>query len=344
MTWSPETPEPNFSHLLSMTDDRGTFEHALFSEPRTDHGYCTDDMARVLVVAIREPNPSHEVRELAALSMKFLQAALDSKGRARNRLNAEGIWEDPPSVEDCWGRCIWGLGVAAAHSDDDLIRHAAKRVLERAMRQRSPWLKANAFAALGAAELLSVSPRNVAAHALLSEAADALTSSSQSAEWPWPEPRLSYANATLPEAMIAAGFALDRPTLMARGFELLQWLLDRESHDGHLSVTPTGGSGPDDSGPRFDQQPIEVSALADACARADAVDDDSGRRWVDGVTAAVNWFLGDNDGHVVMWDPISGGAFDGLEEGGANLNQGTESTLALLSTLQHARSFMSVPL
>ena len=46
-----ETPEPNFGHLISMTDERGTFEHALFSEPRPEHGYCTDDMARVLVVA-----------------------------------------------------------------------------------------------------------------------------------------------------------------------------------------------------------------------------------------------------------------------------------------------------
>jgi hypothetical protein len=43
-----------------------------------------------------------------------------------------------------------------------------------------------------------------------------------------------------------------------------------------------------------------------------------------------------------MWDPGTGGAFDGLEKTGANLNQGTESTLALLSTLQHARSSQSV--
>ncbi len=80
--------------------------------------------------------------------------------------------------------------------------------------------------------------------------------------------------------------------------------------------------------------------MADACARAMTVD--GNRRWVDGVTAAADWFLGDNDRSVVMWDPVTGGAFDGLEIGGANLNQGTESTLALLSTLQHARSTVSV--
>ena len=82
------------------------------------------------------------------------------------------------------------------------------------------------------------------------------------------KPRLTYANATLPEAMIAAGTALDRPELLRRGLELLGWLLARETRQGHLSVTPVGGSGPDDDGPGFDQQPIEVAALADACARA----------------------------------------------------------------------------
>ena len=66
-----------------------------------------------------------------------------------------------------------------------------------------------------------------------------------------------------------------------------------------------------------------MAALADACARAETVDGD--RRWAEGITAAANWFLGDNDRGVVMWDPLTGGAFDGLEQTGANLNQGTES-------------------
>ena len=136
--------------------------------------------------------------------------------------------------------------------------------------------------------------------------------------------------------MIAAGAALDRPELLRRGLELLEWLLARETRRGHLSVTPVGGSGPEDRGPGFDQQPIEVAAVADACARALAVDGD--RRWADGITAARNWFLGDNDSRVIMWDPETGGGFDGLQRCGANLNQGTESTLAFVSTMQQARN------
>ncbi len=339
MSSLPEASEPDFGHLIHMTDQRGTFEHALFAQPRPEHGYCSDDMARVLVVVARERSHAQVMRNLAMLSLRFLQDALDSQGRCRNRMNRSGAWEDSPGLEDCWGRSIWGLGTAFSHSDDPLIRHFATKGLERAMRQRSPWPRAMAFAALGAAEVLGVDQDNVSARTLLSDAADTMTEG-RSREWPWHEARLRYANAALPESMIAAGSALERPSLLRRGLDLLGWLIDRETRQGHLSVTPVGGSGPDNHGPGFDQQPIEAAALADACSRAKAVD--GNRDWEHGIAAAAGWFLGRNDTGVVMWDPTTGGGFDGLGIGGANLNQGTESTLALLSTLQHARSSVGV--
>ena len=263
-------PEPDFGHLINMTDERGTFEHALFAEPRPEHGYCSDDMARVLVVATRERGRASALRNLAMLSLRFLQDALDSQGRCRNRMNRSGgLGRSTRALDDCWGRSIWGLGTAVSHSDDHLIRHLATKGLERAMRQRSPWPRAMAFAALGAAEVLSVDPDDMSARALLSDAADAVIGPGQHAAWPWPEQRLTYANATLAEAIIAAGSALDRPVMLQHGLDLLDWLLARETQQGHLSVTPVGGRGPDDQGPGFDQQPIEVAALADACARAE---------------------------------------------------------------------------
>jgi hypothetical protein len=127
--------------------------------------------------------------------------------------------------------------------------------------------------------------------------------------------------------------------LLRHGLELLAWLLDYETVRGHLSVTPVGGSGPGDKRPAFDQQPIEVAALADACARASSVDGD--RRWIDGLRGAEAWFLGDNDGKHVMWDPDTGGGFDGLTPLGPNLNQGAESTLALLATMQHSQRLVT---
>ena len=75
-----------------------------------------------------------------------------------------------------------------------------------------------AFAALGAAEVLSFDPDHATARSLLSDAADAMAVPCDGAVWPWPEPRLTYANATIPEAMIAAGSALGRPALLRLGW------------------------------------------------------------------------------------------------------------------------------
>ena len=332
--------EPKFDHLLRLTDRRGTFEHACLAEPRPEHGYCTDDMARVLVVATREPDSGGEVNGLARVALRFLNDAQSYAGTCRNRMDSGGRWEDDPSLEDCWGRCIWGLGTAAAHSDVGLVRRLAVIQFERAAKARSPWPRAMAFAALGAAELLSVDPGQPAARKLLTDYAATVAEPNRDAGWPWPEPRLTYANAVLPEAMIAAGVALDDSTLRYQGLDLLRWLVEYETAGGHLSPTPAAGRGPDDLRPAFDQQPIEVSSLADACARAAAID--ASLIWPDGVRAAAAWFMGVNDARQLMWDPETGGGFDGLHADGVNRNQGAESTLAVLSTLQHARRFSSV--
>jgi hypothetical protein len=333
-------PAPKFDHLLRLTDRRGTFEHASFAEPRPEHGYCTDDMARVLVVATREPDTGGEINGLAGLAVRFLNEAQAFTGACRNRMDNTGRWTDEPTYEDCWGRCLWGLGTAAAHSDVSLVRRLAVIQFERAAHGRSPWPRAMAFAALGAAELLAVEPEHGAARKLITDYAASVAAPNDDAAWPWPEPRLSYANAVLAEAMIAAGVALDDATLRQRGLDLLGWLVEFETADGHFSPTPVGGRGADDVRPAFDQQPIEVATLADACARAAVID--AGAMWPDGVRAAAAWFMGDNDAGQLMWDPETGGGFDGLHADGVNRNQGAESTMAVISTLQHAQRFSTV--
>jgi hypothetical protein len=198
-----------------------------------------------------------------------------------------------------------------------------------------------AYAALGAAELLAVDPAHRAARELISDYAASLAAPNGNPAWPWPEPRLTYANAVLAEAMIAAGAVRDDSTLRQRGLDLLGWLIEYETADGHFSPTPVGGRGTEDARPGFDQQPIEVAALADACARAAVVD--AGAIWPDAVRAAAAWFMGDNDAGLLMWDPETGGGYDGLHADGVNRNQGAESTLAVISTLQHAQRLSTVP-
>lgn len=323
-----------FAHVLSMSDAVGMFEHAEYAVARPEHGYCTDDMARLLIVATREPGTDMAMRDLRRATLRFLAAAQSPSGRIRNRRTVGGRWLDRHGVEDCWGRSVWAFGTAAHHANEDWLRASATACFNRSATQRSPHRRAMAFAALGAAEVVARDPGHRRAIDLLVDAVDAIGVPSDDPVWPWPEPRLSYANASVAEALIAAGDVLGRLEVVAHGLHLLGWLLDRETVDGHLSPTPVGGSGPGDGPGRFDQQPIEVAAMADACARAFALTGDD--RWARGLELAVAWFAGDNDGNVVMWDAATGGGYDGLTAIGANLNQGAESTLALISTLQHA--------
>jgi hypothetical protein len=328
-----------FDHLDRMSDERGLFEHADGTIRRLEHGYCTDDNARLLVVTSRQPD-TRLAHGLSRVALRFVLDALDSDGRCHNRMDLQGRWTDDPSVEDCWGRSVWGLGVAASQHRDPNVRQQARQGFNRAVQQRSPWSRSMAFAALGAADVLTIDAQHRGARELL---ADAVTVIGQTRHgtWKWPEPRLTYANATVAEAVIAAGAMLDRHDVLTRGLTMLAWLLELETRDGHLSVVGVGGRGPDDVGPFFDQQPIEVAAMADACWRAYTVTDDPS--WLRGVSAAVQWFDADNDTGLVMRDTVSGGGYDGLHPDRVNLNQGAESTLALVSTMQRARSLVAVP-
>jgi hypothetical protein len=329
--------QPVFDHLERLTDDRGLFEHARHAVPRREHGYCVDDVARGLVVVCREPRPGPAARRLARCYLAFVLDALDPTGACHNRMTVDGQWGDEAAAGDWWGRALWGLGVAATRAQSPGMRARALGGFRIAAQCRSRHLRSMAFAALGAAELLSRRPDEVAARALLTDTLAVIGRPKVSdPDWPWPEERLSYGNASIAEALIVAGDALPDESALNRGLSLLEFLLRTETRDGHLSVTPVGGRGPDDIGPGYDQQPIEVSALADACASAFRITGQAS--WLTGIRLAWEWFGGNNDSATPMFDPRTGGGYDGLERGGRNLNQGAESTLAMLSTAQQARS------
>jgi hypothetical protein len=192
-----------------------------------------------------------------------------------------------------------------------------------------------AFAALGAAEVLSVLPGHSVALGVLSAAVAVIGEPPEDPVWPWPAPRLSYANAAIAEAVIVAGWKLRDDRVLRNGLRMLGWLLAGETSKGHLSVVPAGGWGQGEPRPGFDQQPIEVAALADACARAAAVTGDTG--WLSGVGLCVAWFLGDNDARTPMFNEHTGGGHDGLGPAGRSRNQGAQSTLAMVSVLQQGR-------
>jgi hypothetical protein len=325
---------PVFDHLLALSDEHGLFEHARHDIPRPEHGYCIDDESRALVVLCREPTLTPELRALEERLLFLVAGAVTDDGLCHNRHDATGAWTDKPGLDDCWGRALWALGFATAHAPDADMRELAHRSFTRAAGRRPTHRRPLVFAALGAGELLAVRPDDALARTLLRQVAETILMLPSVPSWRWPAPRLTYSNGSVAEAMIIAGHALSDPAALARGLVLLEFLLEIETREGHLSVTPVGGRGRHDAVPAFDQQPIEVAAIADACARAYAVTGDE--RWRDGVDLAVGWFLGDNDALTPMVDLASGAGYDGLEANGRNDNRGAESTIAALSTFQQA--------
>jgi hypothetical protein len=334
-------PAPSFQHLVRMTDEVGLLEHAAGIVPRYQHGYCVDDVARGLVVVCREQPPSAELTALARRYLDFLVQAQAADGGFRNRLSFDRLWLDEPETCDWWGRALWGLGTAAARGPDAAIRDESLARFGRGVQARSQWPHALAFAALGAAEVLDVRPDHAGALGLLADVLAVLGDRTPDAAWPWPLPRLSYANGAIAEAVIVAGWWLDDADALRSGLRMLEWLMAGETRGGHLSVVPVGGWGPGERRPAFDQQPIEVAAIADACARAASVTADPS--WLTGVDMCVAWFLGDNDTGVPLIDEMSGGGCDGLTSTGRNPNQGAESTLAALAVLQHGRGSRTEP-
>jgi hypothetical protein len=334
-----DAPEPRFNHVLRLSDDTGLLEHARTAIARREHGYCVDDVSRGLLVAAREPRPAPAVLQAAERYLAFLTHAQDADGAFRNRMSYDRRWQDEPSLGDWWGRALWGLGTAAARCSAGWIRTEACFAFRLGAHRRSTWPRAMAFAGLGAAEVLRADPHDRVAAELLGDAATVIGLPGSDPAWVWPEPELTYANPALAEVVIAAGDLLGDEALLTDGLRMLSWLCDMQEHHGRLSTVPVGGWRPGVPKHRYDQQPIEAAASADACATAAAVTGDE--RWDAPLFQAIAWFLGDNDTGTVMYDSETGGCYDGLTVDGPNLNQGAESTLALISTLQHARTLAS---
>ena len=204
-----QIPVPAFTHLRRLTDAGGLYEHAEGATPRRGHAYCLDDVARGLIVVCREPAAA-ELDDLREQYLSFVLAAQEPDGRFHNRRHPDLSWPDSATVEDCWGRGLWSLGTAVARAPQ--LRERALGAFDRSAGLRSPHRRSMAFAALGAAEVLAVLPRHGGARALIAAAAVAIGRPVVDKAWPWPEPRLSYANAALPDALLAAGAALsERP-------------------------------------------------------------------------------------------------------------------------------------
>ena len=260
-------PLPSLRHLARLSDALGIFEHAKLDRPRPECGYCTDDAGRLLAIACRLASDVNAPL-LAEVALGFLERAHVGGGRFRLRQGVDGTWTNDRPSDDSAGRALLGLGTAVARAPWPDIRDRALVLFGEAADFRSEHPRAVAYAGLGAVEVLQAVADHGGARRLVSDAADSLPSPHTSDAWPWPEPRLSYANALVPNAALAVATAMGRRRASSDALHLLEWLVDQEMVDGHFSFTPVGGRGRNGPQPAFDQQPIEACTMTEACARA----------------------------------------------------------------------------
>jgi glycosyltransferase involved in cell wall biosynthesis len=353
-----QLPELKLDHLNRMTDDTGMLQHSIFTTPNRGEGYTTDDNARALIFSVLSaPSDNNERSRIdlakselgagdsASRYLAFLEYAFDpAKGRFRNFLGYDRCWNESAGSEDCHGRALWGLGTVLGRSKDQGLKCAAGRLFEfslsAAVEFSSP--RAWAYTLLGIQEYLGAYPGDRDAQRVRSALAQRLLQMYQSIrrpDWKWFEDVLAYGNARLPQAMLLVGSACSDDRMVSAGLEALDWLLATQHCETNHHFVPIGSQGFYRQGgerARFDQQPIEAAGAVSACLQAYRVTADT--RWRSEAWSAFNWFLGDNDLQLPLYDSITGGCRDGLHPDRANENQGAESTLSFLMALLEMRS------
>jgi glycosyltransferase involved in cell wall biosynthesis len=331
-------PELRLDHLLRLTDDTGIIQHATFSVPARDSGYCVDDNARALMVALHAEalSGSADTKRVVSTYLAFLHAAQTSEGRFRNVMSYDRKFTDGTESEDCTGRALWALGTTAHLSRDEGQRMLARQMFERGLPHATELgPRGTALTMLGLTAFLARHPEVGPAAQLLARLAGRLCRryrQEATTGWRWFEPALTYDNALLPLALWRAHmFTRDAESRdVAR--EALDFLEtscfrgDRLVLVGNAGWHERGGTRSD-----ADEQPIDAAAFVLAFRGAYLVTGD--HRYLRRMREAFAWFLGANRLGATVYDSATAGCRDGLGDGAPNLNQGAESTVSFLLSL-----------
>lgn len=342
-----ELPQVNLDHVEVMTDDTGMLQHASFNVPRYEEGYCLDDNARaLLLMTLVEEAGSDDprlVRTLASRYLAFVSHAFNRPlGRFKNFMSHSRFWLEEQGSEDSHGRALWALGTVVGSSADPGRQSLSGALFHAALPAVSGFSspRAWAFTLLGIEQYLHAFEGDRHVQAAGREIADRLLQlfrRTNQPDWPWCENRVTYCNARLPQALIATGAWTGDESMTATGIRSLEWLTTiQRTADGYFA--PVGTKGFFERGMTaavFDQQPVDACATVSACMHAFRATGD--HRWAEHARLAFTWFLGQNQLHQPLYDPLSGGCRDALHADRVNENEGAESTLSFLLALMDMR-------
>lgn len=345
----PSIPAASFESLERMSDERGLFQHGNGLQPDLEHGYCTDDNGRALGVTsqLLEMSPL-EPRHLmlATRYLEFVQDAyIPEKKWFRNFRSSDGPWLDEGGSEDCQARTLLALAIAAdcgpylIQADSDALFREAVESLEQIKS-----LRGMAFGILALHRRLSVHRSDLSAQHLFASLSNQLYChyvDQATPDWQWFEPKLSYDNARLAQALLLAGESMKSDGMLRAGEQSLTWLMKIQTST-YGDFAPIGSEGFYERGSKrawFGQQPLEVWATVAACRTAGEVSRKSG--WHSYAEQAYSWLFGKNMRGIVMADEGAGHCHDGLEKSGRSKNVGAESILSYLGTLVEMKAIRS---
>jgi len=336
-------PEIKLDHVRRMTDRTGMLQHSKYTVPDWTHGYCVDDNARALIVAVTAQNLQpldSSPSDLVTVYLSFLGYAFNAQtGRFRNFMSYDHHWLEEEGSEDSHGRAVWGLGVTVALGREKGQVNFATELFHRSLGTTEHFThpRAIAFVIIGihaylcrySGDSLARKMRKILSTRLMKQFKNFATEA-----WPWCENVLTYDNARLPQALLLSGQWLPDHEMREMGLRSLDWLKKAQTDEIGRYFAAIGNQGwfaKDGKKARFAQQPIEAAAMVDACIEAFNCTQDE--EWIAEAYRCLNWFQGENDLRIPLYDHSTGGCRDGLEAHGANENQGAESSLSWLMAL-----------
>lgn len=329
-------PELRLDHLRAMTDSTGLIQHAIYSVPNRRTGYTTDDNARALIVALANYDRIRDNTSLQLVStyLSFLHYAQTSSHRFHNFMSYDQMFLDEEGSEDSFGRTLVALGFALVSDIHENVKRVARQLFEDSIH----WIpsltssRSRAYALCAVCEHHRVTREPARYSALISLLADSLVDMfdrNADENWIWFEPFLTYCNGLLPHSLFLAYSVLQEPKYYEVAVKTMKYLEENTVLDGIFH--PIGTEGWYIKGqPRamYDQQPVDAASFVCAAKTAAKV---TGDPHYEGLASiGFEWFFGKNTVSEPMYDPVSGGCYDGLHDGRVNLNQGAESTISYL--------------
>ena len=333
-------PEINLNHLKAMTTEFGMIQFSKINDPNIKSGYTVDDNARALVATCMYFKTTGDEKSIGAIQkyLAFLKFCQRPKGNFLNYVDKEHHFTDQNqevNLHDSNGRALWALGYVVSLKDilPETIVTEAVAIFEHAMLDLkvidSPRAMAFAIKGLFYFQKGKKSANHVAVAEVFADRLLKLYQHESSRDWLWYEGYMTYANSILPEAMLYAwlmtGKGIYKDTAQV-SFDFLLSLIFNEN--GIEVISNKGWLQKGQEAGHFGEQPIDVAYTIMALSKFyDVFMDEEYHKKME---IAFNWFLGDNRLHQIIYNPCTGGCYDGLEETHVNLNQGAESTVSYL--------------